>query len=759
MPFRPIAAALLSFVILVMAPGAFATPQARYGTGLWINPDESGWGLNLFHQGDILFGALFVYGQDGRPRWYVASSLQSGDDGPLHDRAVTYTGGLYEATGPWFGGPFDASRVTRRQVGTMTVDLGDNGGGSVTYSIDGVNVTKSIRPFTFRAIDLSGRYVGYLFQPATTAGPETRNALQMTIQDNGSALHITEASDFFGPCTDDGTRGQNGQISTAAGTFSSCGSRGSGAFSLAVDMTPDGLTGSFVGNGMVAPYGRIALSRRNAGLHEGNGWRTDLWFPPNESGWGVNVVEQGDTIFATIFVYDPQGASHWYVASELTRSTSGAFTGALFESTGPYFGGSFNPSAVTRRQVGTMTFDVRDRASATLSYTVDGVSVTKSVSRFALRKNSLTGTYLGHLASSEDDPAGASAEAMSITIDDGNAGFTMRTQPQGAIQPRSGANCTYTATAPIQFGEQRLVSGTYTCDGGSSGAFTMDNVFVTYHGFTATFQGAWVTKGHMEGVRTITAPPRFSFVTNNAVTGPGGTAQLSVQRTGGIGGAFDVNYVFQGDGCAGPADGFVRFGDGDTAPKSFSIPMRASGMCTVALIGAPSPAEVISPKNAVVTVVPPVAGCPMPSNVVISAFGGVGNPILQRQLSGQTVFMPLPPTSPGRASGSVVFSESAGGAFTPQPVTLEISINRCPGIVDTDTSNFCNLRSTNGNYNSITFLSQAVQGIDRTNANQRGYCWAGDGGQYYVNARWTYPRCPSGVETCGFAIQYNEGPF
>jgi hypothetical protein len=29
----------------------------------------------------------------------------------------------------------------------------------------------------------------------------------------------------------------------------------------------------------------------------------------------------------------------------------------------------------------------------------------------------------------------------------------------------------------------------------------MRNVFVTFNGFTAAFQGAWVVKGHMEGVR------------------------------------------------------------------------------------------------------------------------------------------------------------------------------------------------------------------------------------------------------------------
>ena len=763
---------LCAAVLSLAAPVASATPQYRYGTGLWLNLDESGWGLNLFHQGDAMFGALFVYGPDGRPRWYVASGLVGGDEG-LPERSAIFSGALYEAAGPWFGGAFDPATVTRREVGTMRVDLGSSTA-VVNYTIDGVSVSKQVRPFGFRNIDLTGTYVGYLYQPASAAGAEVRNPLLMTITESGSTLLMSESSELFGICNYTGARGQSGQISMASGTFTACGQRGSGPFSMAVDMTPDGLTGSFTGNGLTSPQGRIALSRRNAGVHEGNGWRTDLWFPPDESGWGVNIIEQGDTIFATLFVYDTQRRPHWYVASSLTRSPPAAdgryvFSGPLYETTGPYFGNAFNPSAVTRRQAGWMSFEARDRNSATLGYTVDGVSVTKTVNRYAFRNNTLTGTYLGHLATSADDPGGPSYEPMSITIDDGDSGFTMRTRPEGITQSLSGANCTYTAPAAIQYGELRRVSGTYTCVGGQGGSFSMENMFVTFNGFTATFQGAWVARGHMQGVRAnITAIPpppspagKFSFVSDNVVAAPNAVAQASIQRTGGSVGSFDVNYTYQGPGCEGNGNGVpVRFGDGDTAPKTVSVQMRSSGECNIFLIPPAAPAALVAPFGATVTVVPAVPGCAAPSNVVTNALNGIGNPLLQMQASGRTLFMALPATSPGRSSGAVIFSESAGGAYTPQPVTLEVSIGRCPGIIDTNTAgNFCNLRSTNGTYNSITFLSRAYQNINSSNAAQNGYCWAGDGGQYYINARWTYSSCASGREICGFAIQYNDGPF
>src|SRR5512140_1408456 len=118
---------LAAALILLASIPALATPQLRNGTDMWFDPAESGWGLNIFHQGDTIFACLFVFGPDGQPRWYVASSLAGGSDGP-------YSGALYEGTGPWFGGPFDPDAVTRRQVGTMTIAMGD-ATGTVAYTV------------------------------------------------------------------------------------------------------------------------------------------------------------------------------------------------------------------------------------------------------------------------------------------------------------------------------------------------------------------------------------------------------------------------------------------------------------------------------------------------------------------------------------------------------------------------------------------------------------------------------------------------
>jgi hypothetical protein len=494
MQTRSFLAAVLLFLISVPA---LATPQPINGSDMWFDPAESGWGLNIFHQGDTLFAALFVYGPDSQPKWYVASSLAGGP--------TTYSGALYEATGPAFSGPFNPSNVMVRQVGTMTVALGSDVS-NLDYTVDSVHVTKQVRPFTFRRTNLTGSYYGYQYQPEAGGTPEIRRDQNITIQDDGTDIAMETQSDSEIGCSYSGTRGQNGQIETVSGTYF-CGPMASpvrsGSWLMSVDPTPDGFTGSFTGNGITNPSGRIAASTRGSTQLNGNGWRTDNWCVPSESGWGVNIVEQGDTIFATIFVYDAQGKSHWYVASALAQSGSGLgaiYSGPLNETTGHYFGNAFDPASVTTRQVGTMGFQLVDQSTATLIYTVDGISVTKRVSRFAFRNNDLSGSYIGHTAATNADaPASLTRNPITITINDGGGSFLMTTDraPTGSAPTGS---CTFTGPPATQFGAQKFVGGTFSCTGGQSGTFTMENLFVTSDGFTGTFEGLGVV-GHIEGVR------------------------------------------------------------------------------------------------------------------------------------------------------------------------------------------------------------------------------------------------------------------
>lgn len=292
---------------------------------------------------------------------------------------------------------------------------------------------------------------------------------------------------------------------------------------------------------------------------------------------------------------------------------------------------------------------------------------------------------------------------------------------------------------------------------GGSGAIH-GNAFYVIGGSTAA--GGIQNPGTVQvGTFSSTAAPltTFSFAKSGATGGPNSSPSISIVRSGSASGAYDVAYTYEGDGCAGSfSSGPIRFGEGELA-KSVPVALRGSGTCTVWLV----PSPVIGTLRVMsVTVVPVVAGCPAPADdVVLAQLGGMGNVLIQRQRSGQVALLDLPAIAQG-SSGQITFGESIGSAYTPQPVTIEISISKCPAVIATDYGNFCNLRSTNGSYNSIQWLFKPAPGlVDASSANQRGLCWAADGGSYYVNARWTYSACAFNAETCGFAIQYNLGAY
>ena len=103
---------------------------------LWWNPAESGWGINLTHQGNIVFAALFTYTASGRDGWMVATNMGRQADG-------SFTGPLYVTTGP----PFDTAPwrpITATPVGAMTLRFSSGEAGTLSYTANGINVTKNI---------------------------------------------------------------------------------------------------------------------------------------------------------------------------------------------------------------------------------------------------------------------------------------------------------------------------------------------------------------------------------------------------------------------------------------------------------------------------------------------------------------------------------------------------------------------------------------------------------------------------------------
>src|SRR5690606_4666951 len=88
----------------------------------------------------------------------------------------------------------------------------------------------------------------------------------------------------------------------------------------------------------------------------------DLWWNPEEPGWGLGLAHQGNTIFATLFTYDAGGDPLWLIMSAGLPQPDGSFAGVLFRTRGSPFDAP-QPAPITNEDitiVGTMTLRFQD---------------------------------------------------------------------------------------------------------------------------------------------------------------------------------------------------------------------------------------------------------------------------------------------------------------------------------------------------------------------------------------------------------------
>jgi hypothetical protein len=263
----------IAYALKPTAQSALAQLNAPNYQGLWWNPAESGWGINVAHQGDVLFATWFTYDATGKGWWLIASATKTGNG--------TYAGTLYETRGPAFSSkPFNPNAVSSNPVGSVAFDFLAAGGPTLAYTVNGVAQTK----------------------------PITRQA--------------------FGPLP-------------------------------------------------VCAFGDVTAQAASRNYQ-------DIWWttpPGSESGWGINLTHQGDTIFATWFTYDTDGTPMWLIVSA-TKSGPDTYTGTLYRTTGPAFSAlPFDTSKVKIASVGSATLTFADGNGALFSYTVNGIAQSKLITR------------------------------------------------------------------------------------------------------------------------------------------------------------------------------------------------------------------------------------------------------------------------------------------------------------------------------------------------------------------------------------------
>jgi uncharacterized repeat protein (TIGR02543 family) len=120
----------------------FHTPN--YGGLWWKSPagSESGWGINLAHQGNAIFATWFTYDASRKPWWLIAE-LHKGNGNVFSGTVSTVTGSPFDAV------PFDMSKVKETEVGTMTITFASNSQATLSYTVNGVSQSKAITPQVF----------------------------------------------------------------------------------------------------------------------------------------------------------------------------------------------------------------------------------------------------------------------------------------------------------------------------------------------------------------------------------------------------------------------------------------------------------------------------------------------------------------------------------------------------------------------------------------------------------------------------------
>lgn len=229
---------------------------------------------------------------------------------------------------------------------------------------------------------------------------------------------------------------------------------------------------------------------------------TDLWWVGlAEDGWGVNVVQQGDVLFLTFFVYGTDNAARWLVAPAMgataAQPANGTrFSGDLYQTTGPWFGGPFNPAQVTANVVGTATVTFDSLASGTLSYTVNNTPVVKTIVRQTFRANSVAGFYYGGMVAIASQCGNAQNNGPTDVV---GSMTVAQTGAQASFQvdfftSRGATTCLFAGTVVPQGRLANVAAGNWSCSIGGTvdnrGTFTMSGLDPQRNGFHATISAS-----------------------------------------------------------------------------------------------------------------------------------------------------------------------------------------------------------------------------------------------------------------------------
>ena len=247
--------ALVACVSLAVATTAGASTVTTNFTDLWWNASESGWGLNIAQEADVMFVTFYIYGSNNQPTWYTALLNYQGLQ---PDGSVLFNGTIYQSSGPYFGGPFNPALVTTVPAGTAVFQASSVDHATLTYRVGSTVVVKDIDRYSLRTENIAGNYIGGLSDVTSNNGYRSEESGLYTITQVGNAITLKSPG-----CTYNGTYSTTGQVGRIDASYvCTTGALGTVSFyDLRAEVS--GVVGRYRGNGSNCDFdGDIGLARR-----------------------------------------------------------------------------------------------------------------------------------------------------------------------------------------------------------------------------------------------------------------------------------------------------------------------------------------------------------------------------------------------------------------------------------------------------------------------------------------------------------------
>jgi hypothetical protein len=198
----------------------------------------------------------------------------------------------------------------------------------------------------------------------------------------------------------------------------------------------------------------------------------DWWWNPNQSGQGLNIGQQGETLFVAWFTYDNNGDSMWVTLSG--NLANNIVSGDLNLFTGPKLGTPFDPTKVSSTKVGTAKITFTGLSTGVLEWTLSGTNGSMNIERFTWAPFVYAGVYYTQVVGGSDCADATRSYAVSTTSEVAYDGTTIKITDK----MDGGAQCVFTGTVKGE-GSLMRATGTYVCNtAAESGTWTSAMKFI-----------------------------------------------------------------------------------------------------------------------------------------------------------------------------------------------------------------------------------------------------------------------------------------